>query len=100
MSNELDQKIDKAKEIYDKIIFLERGINYDSSHRKSKLIENHEYIIGTIEIYDELLEMSVLHNINSSTDILNYYNEGKRILTEIKTTMIEYSPELSENKDS
>jgi len=96
--SDLDEKINKANEMYDGIVFLEKGINYDSNHRKNKLIENHENINNTIEIYNELLDTSVFPNINSSTKILNYYNKGKRILTEIKTKMIEYSPELSENE--
>jgi hypothetical protein len=96
--SDLDEKINKAKEIYNIIVFLENGINKDSTDNKNKLIDNHEYINNIIEIYNELLDSSVFPNINSSPYISHYYNEGKRILTEIETKMIEYSPKLSENE--
>jgi hypothetical protein len=96
--SELDEKINKAEEIYNRIVFLERGINNDSHHNELKLIENYNSIIGTIKIYYELLEISVGPNISLSNKILNYYyNQGKRILREIETK-IENISALSEKE--
>ena len=39
--SDLDKKINKAKEIYNMIVFLERGINNDYDHNEIKLIENY-----------------------------------------------------------
>jgi hypothetical protein len=96
--SDLDEKMKQAVSIYNMIVFLENGINKDSTDNKNKLIENHEDINNIIEIYNELLDTSVFSNINLHPEILNYYNEGKRILTEIETKMIEYTPKLSENE--
>lgn len=94
----LDEKIKEADILYKKIVSLENGINKDSTDNKNKLIESHEYINKIIGIYNELLDTLVFPNISLSTDISNCYNDGKRILTEIETKMIEYSPKLSENE--
>ena len=96
--SDLDEKINEADILYKKIVSLENGINKDSTDNKNKLIESHEYINKIIGIYNELLDTLVFPNISLSTDILNCYNDGKRILTEIETKMIEYSPKLSENE--
>uniref|UniRef100_A0A6C0KRG0 Uncharacterized protein n=1 Tax=viral metagenome TaxID=1070528 RepID=A0A6C0KRG0_9ZZZZ len=93
--SDLDEKINKAKEIYNMIVFLERGINNDyNNYNEIKLIENYNSIIGTIKIYYELLETFVGPNISLSTEILDYYNESKQKLTEIETKM----NRLSENE--
>ena len=95
--SDLDQKINKAKEIYNMIVFFEQGINYDYDHNEIKLIENYNFIIGIIKIYYELLEISVGPNISLSTKILDYYNESKQKLTEIETKICNIST-LSENE--
>lgn len=96
--SDLDEKINEADILYKKIVSLENGINKDSTDNKNKLIESHEYINKIIGIYNELLDTLVFPNISLSTDIRKNYNVGKRILTEIETKMIEYSPKLSENE--
>jgi len=95
--SDLDKKINKAKEIYNMIVFLERGINNDYDDNEIKLIENYNSIIGTIKIYYKLLEPLVEPNISLPTEILHYYNDGKRILTEIETKM-DIISRLSENE--
>jgi hypothetical protein len=90
MSN-LEEKINeaeaKAKEIYDLIVFLERGINNDSPYKEIKLFENYDFIIGTVNIYDEMLRLSVQPYINLSEEIRAKYNKSIQILTNIRTLM-------------
>jgi hypothetical protein len=89
--SDLDEKINKAKEIYNKTVFLERGINYDFEHNELRLVENFSYIIGTINIFRESLEGSISHSTSLSGEILHYYNESRQKLTEMETKMERYS---------
>jgi hypothetical protein len=85
--SDLDEKINKAKEIYDLIVFLERGINKDSQYFEIKLIDNYDFIFGTVNIYDEMLKLSVQPYIHLSDEIREKYNESIQILTDIRTMM-------------
>jgi hypothetical protein len=83
----LDENINKAKEIYYKILYLEQGINNDS---EINLKDNYSAIIGIIKNYGKSLKLLVLPNIDFSEEILQYYTKSLRKLIEMETHMEKY----------